>query len=77
VVDRFGRSSGRIGALEHRCDFGHAHGEWDRDVHGWGAGQWIACADVLGAGVNHGERGAEHADDYVDEPECGTDGNFL
>jgi hypothetical protein len=77
VVDCFGKSSGRIGALERGCDFGYANGEWDLDVHGWGARQRVTCADGLGAGVDHGERGGEYADDYVDEPECSTDGNLL
>jgi hypothetical protein len=77
VVDCVGKSAGRIDTLERRCDFGHADGKWHGDVHGWGEGRWIACANGLGPRVDRGEHDASDADDYLDELGCGEEWKLV
>ena len=77
MVDCVGEPACRTGALECRSDLRHADCKRHGYLHGGGAGQRIACADCIGAGVDYGERGVEHVDNYVDEPGSGADGQLV
>jgi hypothetical protein len=77
VVDCVGKPAGRIESLQYGSDLRHADRERHVRVYGGGTGQRIACADGVGTGVHHGERGGEHVDNYVDEPGSGEKRKLL